>query len=138
MAAAFTVTRITLSTGLGGQGSPSLEHAVLVFLKLADDTFGTPDERMAAYDLEDRLESAINQSGAGEYDGHDFGRGFAILYMYGPDADSLLAVVLPIVQTFPVRSGSYIVKQYGPPGSREERVALDPAPESQQLASQSQ
>jgi len=93
------------------------DHAVIVHFQ-----YGSRDLQ-AMFDLEDKLESAIAEAGAGEYDGNEIavdgsdGR----LYMYGPDADGLTDVVRPILATAPFMKGATITKRYGPPedGVRE-------------------
>jgi hypothetical protein len=93
-------------------------------LKFSDNAFGTPKERQEFQGLEDRVMNAIDAEGVGEYDGNDVGQGWYTLYAYGPSADRLAEVVVPIVQAANPPSGSYTVKRYGPPGSREVRVNL--------------
>ena len=102
----------------------STEQALFIYLRLSDDEFGEPDEREALFALEDGLIDAIALKKAGEYDGHEFGEGFGTLYMYGPDVDQLFDAVIPTLTEFGPRAGSYLVKRYGDPGSREEQVDL--------------
>ena len=65
---------------------------------------------------------------AGEYDGNEVAvsgkDGF--LYMYGPDADRLFAVVKPILDACTFTSKARIKLRYGPPkdGVRESNVQL--------------
>jgi hypothetical protein len=72
-------------------------------LKLSDDEFGDGAERMAAYEVEDHLIDAISPS-LGEVDGHEFGGGFATIFVYGPSADAMAALILPIVSAANVRA----------------------------------
>ncbi len=82
----------------------------------------------ALYDLEDKLAARIEVAKAGEYDGNEIAAdgSHAILYMYGPDADALLAAVRPILETTPFMKGATIRVRYGPPedGVREIQVTL--------------
>ena len=100
------------------------EEAVLIFLKLSDDGFGEYEEREAIFDLEEKVEAAVKENNAGEYDGHEFGDGWGKLYVYGADARRLADIVLPVVRESAPRSGSYVVRRFGAPGAREERVEL--------------
>ncbi|HEX2060547.1 MAG TPA: hypothetical protein VHK90_07390 [Thermoanaerobaculia bacterium] len=100
------------------------EEAVLVFLKLSDDGFGEYEEREAIFDLEEKVEAAVKETGVGEYDGHEFGNGWGKLYVYGADARRLADIVLPIIRASAPRSGSYLVQRFGAPGAPEERVEL--------------
>ena len=94
-----------------------MEQAVTVHFR-----YGSTDlSRLFA--LEDRLEDAIRISNAGEYDGHEIridGHD-GILFMYGPDADRLLEVVLPVLKTADFMEGAEITRRYGPAqtGARE-------------------
>jgi hypothetical protein len=67
--------------------------------------------------LEERLEAAIANAGVGEYDGNeittDLSNGF--LYMYGPDAENLFAVVWPILASAKFMEGASVRMRFGPP-----------------------
>lgn len=92
------------------------EHAVIVYLKLSDDEFGTEAERNAIHALTDQLAAAIASQHAGEFDGDEFGAGACGLYMYGPDADRLFAAIEPILRGHRLAAGAYAIKRYGPAG----------------------
>jgi len=70
------------------------------------------------------LDQMIRSSGAGEFDGDEFGEGACTLFMYGPDADLLFRAVEPALRSSPLVRGGRAIKRYGPPGSREESIAL--------------
>ena len=106
------------------QEQPKIEHAVIVYLKSSDDEFGEHTEREALYALEDKLEPLVNSSGAGEFDGHEFGGGFGTLYMYGTNADRLFDVVIQAIRDTKPQKGSYVIKRYGDVGAKEERIEL--------------
>lgn len=89
------------------------EHAVLVYLNLSDERFGTSDEREKIHDLSDRLEQAIESRNAGEFDGDEFGDGQCTLFMYGPDADVLFAAIEPVLRDSPLAAGGYAIKRFG-------------------------
>lgn len=112
------------ATGLMNVTSTSSEQALLVLLKFSDNASGTPKERQDFRGLEDRVMNAIDTEGVGEYDGNDAGQGWYTLYAYGASADRLAEVVVPIVQAAKPPPGSYAVKRYGPPGSREVRIDI--------------
>lgn len=102
------------------------EHAVITHLPLSGDEFGTPEERMAVHELEERIDQAVAAIG-GDHDGDEFGRGEAILYTYGPDADALFETIKGCLDGFDVRPGAHAIKRYGraaDAGAREERVRL--------------
>jgi hypothetical protein len=102
-----------------------LEQAVIVHLPLSDDEFGSAEERETIFAFEDQIEQAIEKASAGEFDGNEFGGGECVLYMYGPDADRLLAAVEPLLRGFPPAVGGHAIKRYGTasdPGAKEVRV----------------
>ncbi len=101
------------------------KHAVLVYFKLANDEYGTESERVYLNELEVVLEAAYKDKPVGEFDGYETGDGWSTLYFYGPDADELYADVLLAIKKHPHRRGSYVVKRYGPPGSKQEKLDLE-------------
>ena len=100
------------------------EQALIVHLKLADGKFGDPKERESIIALGDKLNQIIKKQRLGEYDGHEFGEGFATLYMYGPDANKLFDAIIETLKEYPSRSGSHIIRRFGSPGAKEERRDL--------------
>ena len=75
------------------------------------------------FELEDLIEDAIESAGVGRFDGDlvatDGRDGY--LYMYGADADRLLAIVEPILASADFMSGAEVTRQYGlaEPGVRQ-------------------
>jgi len=100
------------------------EQAVIVKIRLNSGDMGNSEERKQILILEDQLAAAIKGSGAGDFDGDEFGSGFCTIYMYGPSADRLFAVVQPVLKKFRAPAGSYVIKRYGKPGAKQERVAM--------------
>lgn len=100
------------------------EHAVIAQLKLADDSFGTTADRARVTAIGEAIEMELEGSDLGEFDGDESGEGYSWLYCYGPDADRLADAVLPHLRDWPQRADSYVVKRYGGPGAREERIPL--------------
>src|SRR5258705_4427951 len=108
-------------------GATSGEQAGIVHFPLADDAYGTVEEREAFFALEDKLTEAAAALG-GEHDGNEFGDGEAVLYTYGPDADALFEAISECLSPFPLLPGAFAIKRYGRadnPHVREERVPLD-------------
>jgi hypothetical protein len=100
------------------------EHALIVRFD-----YGITDLE-PLFELEEQLEEAISAADAGEYDGNEVAvsgsDGF--LYMYGPDADALFAVVGPILASATCIRNAVATLRYGPPAddvrSVEVRVGL--------------
>lgn len=105
------------------EGAGAEEHAVIIHYKLRDDDYGTEDERKAVYDLQERLEQAIETAGAGEFDGNEFGGGEAVLYMYGPDKDRLWSAVEAEARGCRLRP-AYALLRAGGPDTPPEQVHL--------------
>jgi hypothetical protein len=99
-------------------------HAVVVHLKLSDGDMGTQEDDGPIEDLTCRIERIVEATGAGEFDGDEWGGGYCKLFIYGPDADSIAKIVLPDLLGYPARPGSYLVKRYGAPGSNEALIEL--------------
>lgn len=78
---------------------------MIVDLRLSDD-FGSDAERQRVYELEDRLIAALDASGAGEVDGHEFGGGGVTLFAYGPNAEALYAAMHDLLLEFGPSHGS--------------------------------
>ena len=98
------------------------QQAVVVFLKLSDDEFGSFEEREFIFDLEERIRTAVQQEG--EYDGHEFGGGWAKLYLYGPDCRQLSARIVPLLRDFRPLPGSYVIQRPGAPGTVESTLRV--------------
>lgn len=97
-------------------------HALLLHLVVAPGDTGGAIERYHA--IQDELEAAVLQHHAGELDGDEWSEGLCTVYFYGPDADLLWDAVAPILEKHPFPKGSHAIREYGPPGSRTERIGL--------------
>jgi hypothetical protein len=100
------------------------EQAVILKLKLASGPMGNEEERKRITELEHLLANAIKQSSSGDFDGDEYGEGFCTIYMYGPSAESLFNSVQPTLKGFRASSGSYVIKRYSKPGSKQDRITL--------------
>ena len=88
-----------------------MEHAVFVRFDYDGDDLDP------LYDLEDLLEETISAAGAGEFDGHEIEVGSSsevTLFMYGPDADALFAVVRPVLASATCFTRAVATVRYGP------------------------
>jgi hypothetical protein len=101
------------------------EQAIIITIPLHSGDMGDAEEHKHILALENELSAAIKDSGAGEFDGDEFGKGVCTIYMYGPSAERLSSVALPILKKFHPPSGSSLIKRYGKPGSKQDRVAID-------------
>jgi len=90
-----------------------MEQAVIAHFQLSEEPFGSERECEAIADLAGLLLQAIADHGVGEFDGEESSEGRCVLYMYGPDADRLFAVVEPLLKAAPLARGGFAVKRYG-------------------------
>ena len=102
------------------------EQAVIVEFQYGSRDLGQ------LFELEDKLESAIAEASVGEYDGNEIAvdGSEGSLYMYGPDADKLAAVVRPILEKAPFMRGARMTLRYGAADdleAREEVIELGAA-----------
>lgn len=101
------------------------DQALIVHLRLSGDEFGTEEEGEAAFALDEELEEAVNGSGLGEFDGNELGGGECVFFIYGPSADALFDLILPILRSRPIAADGFAIKRYGDvddPAAREVRV----------------
>ena len=100
------------------------EQAVIVTIKLRSGDMGSSEERERISALEDQLSEVIKTSSVGEFDGDEYANGTCTIYMYGPSAERLFTATLPILKKFRAPLGSYVLKRYGKPGAKQDRVEL--------------
>ncbi len=100
------------------------QQAVLIHIPLSDDTSGDPGPIDDLFALEETIARRIDESGIGECDGNEIGGGEFVIFLYGQDADALADLALSVLDTRPLPAGSYLIKQYGPPGAAETRIEL--------------
>jgi hypothetical protein len=87
------------------------QHAVIAHF---DYAAGSLD---ALYEVEEQLEAAINAAGVGEFDGNEIAVDLSdgSLYMYGPDAEALFAVVRPVLAGAACLRNARVTLRFGPP-----------------------
>jgi hypothetical protein len=101
----------------------SVEQALIITIPF-DGKSGSNEEVERLYKMEAELINAIEHSHAGEYDGNEISEKTFTMYAYGPSANKLFDVALPVLAKYRLPAGSRAVKRYGKPGAREERVPL--------------
>lgn len=104
------------------ESAPPPQQAVIVYFDYGSTDFAP------LFDLLDRLEALVDERAVGEVDGHEVATDGTdgSLYMYGPDADALFAVVRPVLESIAFMKGARVKLRYGPPedGVREQQVVL--------------
>lgn len=111
----------------GASANGPEEHALIV------ETRGVRVEDGLLYAVEDALTKAIEKAGVGIYDGHDraVDGSHAILYMYGPNADDLLKVALPILRSHALTASGIAKRRYGIAQNPNAQVLLTNLSDSQ-------
>ena len=99
------------------------EHALVVRFDYIGDSLDP------LYEIEDQLQSAIEEAGAGEFDGHEIAVNLAdgSLYMYGPDAEALFEHARPVLSGAACFKNVKATLRFGPPadGVLQRVVSLD-------------
>jgi|ERR1700730_3203459 len=98
-----------------------VEHAVVVKF----DYIGSTDLTLL-FDLETKLEAAIEAAKVGELDGNEVATDGSdgTLFMYGPDADRLFEIVKPVLELCSFMHGARITLRYGSPGANQRQLVL--------------
>src|SRR5215472_2638616 len=118
------VMMCVLPLAFAGAAGAAEEQAVVVHLKLSGSGFGTEAERKSLFELEKAVESAINHSSTGEYDGNEVGGGEFVMFCYGPNADALFATIERLLRQSPLAKGATVIIRYGKPGAKQREVNL--------------
>jgi hypothetical protein len=100
------------------------EQAVILKLKLVSGEMGSNEERERIHVLEDHMADSIKRSGAGEFDGDEYGDGYCTIYIYGHSAEALFRAIQPALNSYRANAGSFALKRYGKPGSKQDRIPL--------------
>jgi hypothetical protein len=107
-----------------GHSNNDIEQALIITIPLSDGANGTHEEQQHLFKLEDELMKAIEQSGAGEYDGNEIGGGTFTIYAYGSSAEGLFNAAWPVLGRYDLPQGSRAVKRYGKPGAKQDLVSI--------------
>ncbi len=100
----------------------TIDETIAVYIKLSNDKYGTEEERDSIYQFTDKLVEVVLKSGAGVFDGDEFGNGECGLFMYGPNADRLFSAVESLLRSWKPLEGGYVIKRYGAPDGQSERI----------------
>jgi hypothetical protein len=100
--------------------APPPEHSVLVAFE-----YGSTD-LSELFALEEQLEAVLASTGAGDLDGNEVAvdGSDGTLFLYGPDADALLAAIRPTLEAARFMKGAHVTLLYGPEDDAK-RVEFD-------------
>lgn len=96
-------------------------QSVIVYL----DGLSLAPEIYDRYDLaglDERLELALSESGAGVVEGNEFNPGETLIFLYGEDAEALFAAAEPVLRGYPLCRGARIELRDGASILRELRL----------------
>jgi hypothetical protein len=95
-----------------------LEQAVII-----EFNYGLKEDE-PFYELSDKLRTLVDESGLGEYDGHEIAmdNSDGSFYMYGPDAKKLYGVIKETIEKTPFMMGANVILRFGPPQAGVEEV----------------
>ncbi|WP_245687308.1 hypothetical protein [Streptacidiphilus griseoplanus] len=98
-----------------------MEHSVIAHFALGGESFGDRAQREVMFRAEQHLRAAVEQAGAGEVDGNEFGGGRVAIYAYGPDADVLFAAMESELRALPFRPAHVYLNR----GDDSQRTRID-------------
>jgi hypothetical protein len=98
------------------------KHRVTVWLRLYDANLENTREEQRVFALENELMRALDDAGCGEHDTNSLEKGFMAMRLVGPDADAIVAVIVPLLADVP--AGSYLAVRRGPAGTGEDRLGV--------------
>jgi hypothetical protein len=116
---------VTSSQTGGPANQTDNDQALIIKIRLSDEDMGTEEDEDEMFRLDEELRQAITAAQAGEYDGHEFGGGMFLVYIYGPSAERLFEVAWPVLARREFRLGSHVIKRYGKPGANKDIVPLE-------------
>jgi hypothetical protein len=75
---------------------------------------------------DERLNELFSDPSTVEYDGYERGRDDFEMFFYGPNADSMVSLILPELKNLPFANHATVFKRYGKrQGAREETDKLE-------------
>ena len=96
------------------------QQCLAVFL----DGTSLPDEVYAELDFDAVVEEVGAAAGAGSYRGFWQGPEETGLFLFGPDAEAMLARVEPVLGRLPIGQNARVVVRYGKPGLKPREIRM--------------
>ena len=84
------------------------QQELTIHIDLSNHQMGTSKERTELQNFADRLESAVVEAGAGEYDGDELGGGECVMFFSGPDAQAIFSALHPLMRHNPLARGARV------------------------------
>ncbi len=103
---------------------PDQQQLLIVSLKLSDGETGNQDDNEYVEDLEQKLVEKVEELEFAFWDGHEFGEGYAKIFLYTTDVDLLYKELYKTLKNVNFTPGSLIILQYKQ--SPIEHFVIDP------------
>lgn len=96
------------------------EQSVIIYFN-----YGLDDDE-PFYELSNKLRILVDESGQGEYDGHEMAidNSDGSFYLYGPDAKKLYKVIKETIERTSFMEGANVVLRFGPPEKGVKEVSF--------------
>lgn len=91
---------------------PEHEQLLLINLKLSDGETGTEDDNEYVESLEQKLVEKVENLDFAFWDGHEYGDGYAKIFLYSSDVDKLYKAIYKTLKNINFTPGSMIILQY--------------------------
>jgi hypothetical protein len=99
-----------------------LDQLLLICIKLSDSELGSELDDEYVESLEMPIIKLLENTDFARYDGHEYGGGYAKIFLYSDDIDRLYKLLYKHLQAFNFTSGSQIILQY----STQDKFVIDP------------
>jgi hypothetical protein len=91
---------------------PDHEQLLLISLKLSDGEMGSADDEDYVEDLERKLAKKVEDLDFAFWDGHEYGGGYAKIFLYSSDVDKLYKTIYKTLKNINFTPGSLVILQY--------------------------
>lgn len=91
---------------------PEHEQLLLISLKLSDGDMGSIDDEEYVEDLERKLAKKVEDLDFAFWDGHEYGGGYAKIFLYSSDVDKLYKTIYKTLKNINFTPGSLVILQY--------------------------
>lgn len=87
------------------------DDLVLIHIPLSDNDLGSPADDEFVGSIEESICRVLERDDVGMWDGHEFGQGWAKIFVYGPNADAVCDSVLPILLVRDLPHDAFLLKR---------------------------
>ncbi len=91
---------------------PEHEQLLLISLKLSDSEMGSSEDEEYVEGIEEKLIQKVEELDFAFWDGHEYGGGYAKVFLYTSDVDKLYKSIYSTLKKINFTPGSLIILQY--------------------------